>query len=181
MSRHALAIAVVAVLAANFQASAEGTGGSLYTQAHLNGLKRQNSTSGYSTAQVKNDVVRKTVPQYSYSTVNRNLFSSNVGASQPQKPFSNVSPRGGVSPYLGLSAPFSSTAEQYYAQVRPQIDQQRVNQQMEQRNAQLQHQLNSVAAKAPYDVQGSDTMTPTGHVAVFMNYGGYYPDTGKKK
>jgi hypothetical protein len=177
MSRHALAIAVVVVLASSLQAAAQ----SAYGTSQVNTQKRRNSSANYSTAQLRSDTINRSVPQYAFSSVNRNVFSSNTGASQAQKPFSNIGARGGVSPYLGLSAPFSSTAEQYYAQVRPQIQQQRINQQMEQRNAQLQHQLNSVAARPPYDVQGSDAMAPTGHVAVFMNYGGYYPESGKKR
>ncbi len=179
MSRNALAMALVVVLAVCSSVSAQSS--SIYTQAQLSSFKRQNSAAGFSAKSVAQQSVRGTVPTFAFSRVNQNL-QSNYSAPCAQKPFSNVS-RSGVSPYLGLSAPFSSTAEQYYTQVRPQLQQQRVNEQLAQRNAQLQHQLNSIAARPPYDPQGSDTMQPTGHVAVFMNYGGYYPpvDTNSKR
>jgi hypothetical protein len=55
------------------------------------------------------------------------------------------------------------------------IEQQKVNQQMQAQNQRMQRQLSSIFAQAPYDPQGSEMRAPTGHAAVFMNYGGYYP------
>jgi len=181
MSRLALLVAVIAVSVLSVPVAAQQrSGGSMYTNTQLANLKRRNSASGFSQGQIRNDLFRRTVPQYNFSSQNRNIFGSLIGR-QNQKPFSNVGARGGVSPYLGLSAPFSSTAEQYYTQVRPQLQQQRINQQMAQRNAQLQHQLNSIAARPPYNPSGSESVTPTGHVAVFQNHGGYYPESDRKR
>ena len=104
-------------------------------------------------------------------------FSSNVSSTGPVvKPFSGAnfgSPS--VTPYLSLSSPFSSTATNYYTQVRPQIDQQRLIQQQQQQNIAVQRQLNSISARPPYDVAGSARIAPTGHSAVFDNTLGYYP------
>ncbi len=178
MSRYLIATTLCVALAACSSASAQSS--SVYTNAQLASIKRQNSASGYSASFVARQAVRGVAPTYAFSRVNQNLQTSYSAPRAAQKPFTNVN-RGSVSPYLGLSAPFSSTAEQYYTQVRPQIQQQRVNQQNQQRYAQMQHQLNAVAARPPYDPTGSETMAPTGHVAVFMNYGGYYPETDRKR
>lgn len=178
MTRLALLVAMIAVPALSVPAAAQSSS-SMYTKTQLSNFKRRNSASGFSPAQIRSDLYRRTVPQYSFSSQNRNLFGSSLGGGQ--KPFSQLGARGGVSPYLGLSAPFSSTAEQYYTQVRPQLQQQRINQQMQQRSAQLQHQLNSIAAQPPYDPQGSETVAPTGHGAVFQNRGGYYPEAPPKR
>lgn len=181
MSRLVIAIVMASVFASEFQAAAQ-SGGSVYTNTQLNGFKRRNSAAGFSSQQIRGNLARQAVPSYSYNTLNRNLLNNAFGVSrQAQKPFSNLGYQGGVSPYLGLSAPFSSTAEQYYTQVRPQLQQQRINQQMQQRNAQLQHQLNSIAAQPPYDPQGSETVAPTGHVAVYQNRGGYYSEPPAKR
>jgi hypothetical protein len=171
MRRTLLALAVIGVLASGTRALAQS---SIYTQTQLNSFRRQNSAQYFTPERLRRDVYRQSVPQYGFNTLNRDLFKSALTGRPLQKPFSSVSNRSSVTPYLGLSAPFSSTAEQYYTQVRPQLQQQKINQQLAARNAQMQHQLNSIAAQPPYAIEGTDQMSPTGHVAVFMNYGGYY-------
>lgn len=171
--------AILALNLISVSAALAQSGGSVYTQTNLNVIQRRNSAANFSTQQIKSNLYRRTVPQYAYNTLNRNLFSSQLNGGQ--KPFSGVQ-RGGVSPYLGLSAPFSSTAEQYYTQVRPQLQQQRAAQQQAQRAALIQQQrMNDIAAQQPYDPTGSETMMPTGHQTVFQNYGGYYPDPPQRK
>jgi hypothetical protein len=145
--------------------------GSSYTNRQLKSIQNRNSAAAFTSQRLNNRVFSRTAPTFAYSNVNRNLFDSARGR---QKPFSSYTPGPSVSPYLALSAPFTSTATNYYTQVRPQIEQQRINEQMAQRNAALQRQLNAIAAQGPYDPQGSDVRAPTGHAAVFMNYGGYY-------
>ena len=106
--------------------------------------------------------------------MNRGLFNSPQLGAAKSKPFSNFVGQGSVTPWLGLSQPFTSPTTNYFTNVRPQLDQQRANQQMAMRNAQLQKQLNSIAAQAPYNPTGNENMAPTGHAAVYLNYGGYY-------
>jgi hypothetical protein len=119
-------------------------------------------------------VVNRTVPQYSFSNVNRGIFNQVLNSGPLGKPFRNSGGGGSVSPWLALSEPFSSSAHNYYTQVRPQLDQQRINQQQAARNEQMRRQLTSMAARGPYQATGNENMAPTGHAAVYMNYGGYY-------
>jgi hypothetical protein len=44
-------------------------------------------------------------------------------------------------------------------------------------NAQFQRQLNSIQARAPYEITGDRDVAPTGHAAVFQNYLNYYPQS----
>jgi hypothetical protein len=144
-----------------------------YTRNALNTLHAQNSASRYSADRIRANLYNSSVPINNYSQANRGLFN-NVLRQPLSKPFSNASGGGSVSPWLALSEPFSSSAHNYYTQVRPQLDQQRLNQIQAARNQQLQRQLNSLAAQGPYSTTGNANMAPTGHVAAFFNYGGYY-------
>jgi hypothetical protein len=144
---------------------------SVYTTNYMNSLSQNNSVSGFSTRQLQSRLINRTVPQYGFSTANRDVF----GGSPLTKPFKNSGGGGGgVSPWLALSSPFSSPTTNYYTQVRPQLDQQRANQQQAMRNEQMRRQLNSLAARGPFSATGNENMAPTGHAAVYMNYGGYY-------
>jgi hypothetical protein len=142
-----------------------------YTRNVLRGLHERNSASNFTSDRIRTNLYNTSVPMNNFSQVNRGLFSGALGRS---KPFAGAGGGPSVSPWLALSEPFSSSAHNYYTQVRPQLDQQRVNQQMAARNQQMQRQLNSMAAQGPYSPTGSTAMAPTGHAAAYMNYGGYY-------
>jgi hypothetical protein len=150
-----------------------------FGQNQLRGLYTANSTAGFSSERIRQTLYNRTVPQYGFSSMNRSQFSNLVNwGNQPtsarKKPFSTAPGAGSVSPWLALSEPFSSSAHNYYTQVRPQLDQQRAQQQAARQNAMMQQQLNQLAAKPPYDPSGNDRLAPTGHAAVYMNYGGFY-------
>ena len=171
MKRYVLLLLVAGSLATTDRASGQGTS---YGQSQLNGIYARNSTKVFTSDRVRANLYNRTVPQYGYSQVNRGLFSQSLTSRTAQKPFTGATSGGSVSPWLALSDPFTSTAHNYYTQVRPQLEQQRLNQQMAARNQQMQRQLNSLAAQPPYDPTGSENMAPTGHAAAFFNYGGYY-------
>jgi hypothetical protein len=147
-----------------------------YTQNLLNAWTNRNTS--YTSDRMRNNVLSRTVPQYNFSNVNRGVLSGAYGSSsaRPQKPFSNVSRGPTVTPYLGLlsSNPYTSTTDNYFNLVRPQMEQQKVNDRLTQQNIAMQKQLNDVASQAPYSPTGSADRAPTGHAAVYFNYGGYY-------
>ncbi len=178
MTRFMAALFVVGAIAAATEARAQS---SLYAKNQLRGISLQNSSAGFSSERLRQTLYNRTVPQYGFSSINRNQFSNLVSwgnsptSSGRSKPFSTAPGNGSVSPWLALSEPFSSSAHNYYTQVRPQLDQQRAQQQAARQQAMMQSQLNKLAAKPPYDPSGSNSMAPTGHVAVFMNYGSFYP------
>jgi hypothetical protein len=145
-------------------------------------ILQQNSAAAFSTSRIQNDLINRALPRYGLTAnLNRglltNAFSSRQQQQQRQKPFSSMQRGTNVTPYIGLLSenPFNSTVTNYYALVRPQLDQQRMNERIQQQNIALQRRLNDIAAQAPYSPVGSDQMAPTGHVAVYQNFGGYYP------
>lgn len=149
-----------------------------YGASQASAFAQRNSASRYTSQQVRTGVMNSSLPRTGMSggasLFNSALTGKPMGGAKGAKPFAGAGGGGSVSPWLALSDPFASTAHSYYTQVRPQLEQQRANQIAASRSAQLQHQLNQMAAQPPYDPSGSDNMTPTGHAAAYMNYGGYY-------
>jgi len=93
------------------------------------------------------------------------------------KPFSgNVQQASNISPYLGLDAgrETEGSLPNYFLYVRPQLEQQRVNQVQQAQYRRLQQQVRTAAT--PGVVTNANGGIPTtGHSAQFMNNGGYYP------
>jgi hypothetical protein len=155
-----------------------------YGENKIRALTANNSASGFAASRFRQRVINQSVPRYDVGTPSLNpfnTFSSGLTGRQLSKPFAGASSGGSVSPWLALSEPFSSSAHNYYTQVRPMLDQQRANQQQAARNQQVQRQLQAAAAQGPYSVTGNEAMAPTGHAAVYMNYGGYYTPVAPTK
>jgi hypothetical protein len=87
---------------------------------------------------------------------------------QTGRPFGGA-PNPPYSPYLNLVRPGANPAINYYGLVRPQNDFARSVQS-------LQGQLNSTQ-QSMADQAGGDGLI-TGHAIYFMNYGGYFMNTG---
>jgi hypothetical protein len=97
-------------------------------------------------------------------------------ATRSSKPFSSVQAAPTVSPYLNL---FRTDLQgggnfNYSTLVQPQLQQQQLNQQMERQNQQTNRRLQSIAAQADYNYQGSKDQYPTGHQTAFGYTGHYY-------
>ena len=155
-----------------------------FTQSQLNSLKNQNSAAAYSTQRIKSQVFNSAVPQFNFSSVNRNIFKGATSGPTKSKPFSQVQRGPSTSPYMGLLSdnPFTSSTTNYFSNVRPQLEQQRMNEKLQMQNIKMQKQLEEIAARPPFDPSGSENRAPTGHAAVYQenggvygNHGGYYP------
>lgn len=177
MVRFILGIALVASMASSSWGQR-----SQYAAAQVNQLKNRNSAAGFTSQQITNSVINQAIPRYQFSNVNRGLLRGASGSSAVTrpKPFTGANQGSSTSPYLGLLAdsPFSSTTTNYFSKVRPQIEQQRMNDQLMSQNMKLQQQLQAVAAQGPYSATGSEDRAPTGHAAVYMNNGGTYGNHG---
>lgn len=94
---------------------------------------------------------------------------------QPTKPFSSYNTPPTVSPYMNLFRVdlAGNNNLNYSTLVKPQIQQQQLNQQIERQNLQNSRRIQSIAAQADYNPQGSKDEYPTGHQTVF-NYTGHY-------
>lgn len=91
------------------------------------------------------------------------------------KPFSGHRESSTISPYLGLDYFEDSVGlPNYYLFVRPQIDQNYVNDQQRIDNRVLRAGLRQANAGGAV-VRPAGGMPTTGHSAQFMNGGGYYP------
>jgi hypothetical protein len=150
-----------------------------YAATELNQIQSVGNANIYSTDRIRNSVYNAALPNLGAGAgIGGNLFKNVLN--RPNKPFASVSKGPSVTPYLALDQPFTNTATQYYTQVRPQLEQQRLNQQMQHQSQMMQRQLSEVTARPPYDPRGSEYLAPTGHAAGFMslgnymNYGGYY-------
>ena len=93
------------------------------------------------------------------------------------KPFSSFSAEPTVSPYLNLFRDdFEGGSDlNYQTLVRPQLQQQQFNQQIQRQNLLLGQRLQSLSAQPDFNPRGSEQQFPTGHPTVFMYHGRYYP------
>ena len=115
---------------------------------------------------------------YGTSASNRSRVPSQLGGgAYRSKPFSSYSPQPTVSPYMNLFRVDlgGSSDFNYSTLVRPQLQQQQVNEQLERQNLQNARRLQSIAAQADFNPEGSKDQYPTGHQTAFGYTGHYYP------
>ena len=92
------------------------------------------------------------------------------------KPFTGVQQTSGVTPYLGLDAAreTDNSLPNYYTYVRPQLDQQRMNQVQLAQFRRLQQQVRT-ASSPGVAMSAHGGIPTTGSSDQFQNHGGYYP------
>ncbi|MCC7476044.1 MAG: hypothetical protein IT425_11665 [Pirellulales bacterium] len=98
-------------------------------------------------------------------------------SSRASKPFSSVTSQPTVSPYMNLFRVDlnGNNNFNYSTLVRPQLQQQQVNRQVEMQNQQNNRRIQAIAAQANYNVEGSKDQAPTGHQTAFGYTGRYFP------
>lgn len=101
------------------------------------------------------------------------------GSTSSSKPFSSFSAPPTVSPYMNLFRVDlnGNNNFNYSTLVRPQLQQQQMNQQLERQALQNSRRIQSIAAQADFNPAGSKDEYPTGHQTVFSYVGHYYPAT----
>jgi hypothetical protein len=177
-------------------------------QAPVHGDPRPLSTTGGAAGSELGNIYREDVGTgYSGASVVRNFLNNNrvhapyagsspasirgpspriglgAGTTAASKPFSNYSPPPTVSPYLNLfREDLDGTSDfNYQTLVRPLLQQQQINQQVERQGLELARRLQSMAAQSDFTPQGSESQFPTGHQSVFMYYGHYYPTANVRR
>lgn len=168
-----VAILSVAALTLMADPSRAQTG---YAATEVNRLSRTASPATYSSERIRSSLINNAVPQFGVRGVNSGAFGNALG--RANKPFSSISKGPSVTPYLALDNPFTSSATSYYTQIRPQLEQQRINQNQQRQNQLLQRQISQFTSQRPYDPTGSETQAPTGHAATFLNQAGLYSNYG---
>lgn len=107
-----------------------------------------------------------------------------LGGGGVDKPFSSISPEPTVSPYMNLfREDFEGNSDvNYNTLVRPQLQQQQFNQQVQRQSMDLARRLQSLSAQADFNPQGDRGQFPTGHKATFRYMGHYYSmPTGRRR
>ena len=97
-----------------------------------------------------------------------------VHVARASKPFSGTVRTSTITPYLNLDVRQSEVGlPNYYAFVKPQLDQQRTNQKQTQRMQRMQRDLRM--ASTPGIVSPDGGIPTTGHSTQFLNMGNYFP------
>jgi len=97
------------------------------------------------------------------------LTISSIAMAQPPGTPQSPPP---VSPWINLNRPGGSLTQNYYGQVRPQMQGYNALQNLQQFDAYTQMAINE---QQQVNQQLATTPQTTGHTATYMNYGHYYP------
>ena len=160
------------------------TGG--YAAESLRSIYRTGIGTGYSVSSLNHlslNSARAQVPNVGQSTARGSRIDTGLGGFNANKPFSTFSPSPTVSPYLNLFREDldGNSDLNYQTLVRPMIQQQELNQQLQRQNYAINQRLQQIAAQGDYNAQGSESQPPTGHQTVFGYYGHYYPALGQQR
>jgi hypothetical protein len=97
-----------------------------------------------------------------------------VHSARANKPFSGTVRTSTITPYLNLDVRQSDVGlPNYYAFVRPQLEQQRTNQQQRRHMQRMQRDLR--LASVPGIASPNGGIPTTGHSTQFLNIGNYFP------
>ncbi len=136
----------------------------------LDRFQHRNSISSFSSQRFINRA--QSVTRFGAGGVNRRTYGGASSPQRQQKPFSSINRGPTVSPYLALSGSLNSVSD-YYNIVRPQQEQARANERLQRQTLSNQRRLNQLAAQGPYNLQGDDSLAPTGHSASYMFFGNF--------
>lgn len=175
-------------------------GGTLEGNAgyQLSTLRRQDIGTGYTAASINRQSLSRAsiatpgIGGYTMQTrvggintniagggnVSRPAASFGPGISAPaSKPFSGVSTRPTVSPYLNLFREDLDGASDFNYQtlVQPELRQQEINQNLQRQQQEISGRVQQLVAQPAFNPQGSQTQFPTGHQTLFRNHSHFYP------
>jgi hypothetical protein len=154
-----------------------------YASTELQQIYNQAVGSGYSVASINSGVLQgsrgrniNVGRQVGPASVGPRI-GLGVGASVAGKPFASFSPTPTTSPYLNL---FREDREgggdlNYNTLVRPQLQQQQFNEQVQRQAIEVQRRLQAISAQSDFNPRGSESQMPTGHQTVYRYYGRFYP------
>jgi hypothetical protein len=151
-----------------------------YAGHEMSSIYQQSIGTGYTAKSEAQNLLyqsQASVPYVGQSVGYGGSVSWQTLAGPASKPFANVTPTPTVSPWMNMFRDDLSGADalNYQTLVRPMLNQQQVNHQLERQNIELGQRVQAMSARNAYNPQGSDQIYPTGHPTVFMVYGHYYP------
>ena len=155
-----------------------------YSGEALRSIYRQGIGNDYTVSGINQKSLRQGSAYVPYVGQSVRNTGSSLGLSSPRlgKAFSSISSSPTVSPYLNLfREDLSGSGDlNYNTIVKPQLEQRRMNEQLQRQNLEIARRVQSIAAQADYNPQGSKSQYPTGHQTVFMYLGHYYPSASHR-
>jgi len=146
------------------------------------GSRAQASGNGISNFMVTNNAPVSS--GFSRSTASAGVATL-PGVGSGAKPFENLDRGSAISPYLNLFntgiSGGSATIDNYNVLVRPQLQQQRVNRQLELQTQKLNQRVQSISAQPAMQPQGSEQIMRTGHQTTFGYYSRFYPGLNQRR
>jgi hypothetical protein len=163
-----------------------------YTGNEIRNIYRQDIGQGYTSDSlnaISMQNARARVGYFGQSSAGMATGSSmssgpSLAPGRASKPFSQVSSSPTVSPYLNLfREDFDGGGDfNYQTLVRPQLQQQQLNQQFQRENYELARRVQSISAQSDYkNPAGSESIYPTGHQTSFGYYGSFYPGMNQQQ
>ena len=156
-------------------------------------MRSQAVGSGYSVDSIKQGILNQNRAFGASSgfspvaTTNSSLSYGMPGMPQlsGSKPFTGLQQSSTISPYLNLfnqgTTGRSQTLDNYNLLVRPMLDQQRMNSQVQRQQQQMNMQVQAIAAKPDFEFAGSERIIPTGHQTGFGYYSHFYPGMAQNR
>ncbi len=175
------------------------------SDSYIQGIQNQALGSGYSVGNIVNSIKANSRAQAAtngignFQVTNTSISSGvgrtpssagiptvpSAGRSGGSKPFSTLNRGPTVSPYLNLFntgiGGTASTIDNYNVLVRPQLQQQRTNRQLQRQTQQLNQRVQAISARPDFNAQGSDQIMATGHSTVFGYYSRFYPSKNRRR
>ncbi|TWT46718.1 SlyX family protein [Botrimarina hoheduenensis] len=154
---------------------------------YANNYRRETSGINYTVANINQNVLNQSTGIFNGIGVSSGLTrasqyrvdSSLRPAGPAAKPFSGITRRPTVSPYLSLfNESLDDNFETYTTLVRPQLQQQRLNDQLQRQTQLLNQRFQELSARPAFNPQGSEQALATGHPTFFNNTFGFYPTAG---
>jgi hypothetical protein len=157
-----------------------------YARQELNSIYSQDVGGGFSVQSLNSFALqnaRAQIPNVGQQTTRQAGPQSRIGLTPGGggglgKPFSGFSASPTVSPYLNLfREDFAGNSDLNYSTlVRPQLQQNQFNQQVQRQGMEMTRRMQSIAAQGAFNPQGSKEQYPTGHQTVFKYFGHYHPN-----
>ncbi len=181
-----LVVVAIATAHSNAQAPVPGNPRPLsrpggFASTELNTIYRNSVGTGYSVSTTNQQALfnsRARVENVGQSAAGMGRIGLGLDSGGPaNKPFGNYSAAPTVSPYLNLFREDLNGGSDlnYQTLVRPQLQQQQFNQQMQQAGRDISRRMQSIAAQSDFNPSGNVHAPPTGHQTVFNYTGRYYP------
>lgn len=159
----------------------------------LSNIRRRDIGTGFTAANINQQTLAQSSitsggsGAYTLTTrvggINRSTGNIGLGGGPANKPFSGVSNGPTVSPYLNLfREDFDGGSDfNYQTLVRPQLQQQQMNQDLQRQQVETNQRVQSLSARQAYTPQGSQSVMPTGHTATFRYHSHFYPTMGQNR